>query len=271
MDPDTFAPEGGKTYYFFPELFPAESCKRLRAKQGSFFYSMLYLNNPKDPSNADFNINDLGEWVYDDEGNILLFHHDGSKEVVPVDSCKRVLHWDPAMDAKSKKFGSRNAMTVTYKDTRGRLFLAEAYAEKKEPTLLFSRFIGFHQRHLVHVAAIEDVGFQRTLKFPLFYEMRRLNHVFHVEERAPIGSKETRIRGLLPYVETHNYFVRRGLADFREEMKGFPVFQTNDLLDSGAAALELFGLGAVQNEKQRKRSSVAEARRLDTRSATTGY
>src|SRR5690606_37069288 len=140
MDPDEFAPEYGKTYYFFEELFPAASCKRIRQKQGTFMYSMLYLNNPKNPELAEFNENDLRWFVFDDEGNLVLEHADGTHEVVPFAGLRRVCFWDPAMSEAEQKKNARNAMIVMFKDQKGRLFIPEAYAERKNPTLLFSKF-----------------------------------------------------------------------------------------------------------------------------------
>jgi predicted phage terminase large subunit-like protein len=277
MDPDEFAPEYGKTYYFFEELFPAASCKRIRQKQGTFMYSMLYLNNPKNPELAEFNENDLRWFVFDDEGNLVLEHADGTHEVVPFAGLRRVCFWDPAMSEAEQKKNARNAMIVMFKDQKGRLFIPEAYAERKNPTLLFSKFISFHQRYELHQAAIEDVGFQRTLKFPLFYAMREVNYTFSVTEQAPIASKHARIRTLAPYVEAHMVYLRKGapgIKDLVDELKSFPIAGTVDLLDAAAACLPLFGLVKAEegrNMYRIRRAVGDEERRLATRSGITGY
>jgi len=271
MDPDVHAPDPSKTYYFFPELFPADSCRRIRAKQGTFMYSMLYLNNPRNPDLAEFRESDLRYFAFTDEGNLLLEHEDGSHEEVAFDSCRRVLFWDPAMAESEQKKGARNAMTVVMRDKKGRLFLAEAWAEFKNPTLLFSRFIGYHQRYEIHTAAIEDVGFQRSLKFPLFYEMRQCKHIFSVEEQSPVASKDARIRSLSPFVENHMVYVKRGLRDFVDELKYFPMFPLKDLLDATAACLGVLGLSSAVEQYRVRRPSDSAADRLATRSAVTGY
>jgi phage terminase large subunit-like protein len=273
MDPDTFAPDAGKKYFLFPKLFPEISCRRIRAKQGNFMYSMLYQNNPKDPSLAEFKTEDLRWFWYDDEGNIVAQIEDDIREIIPFDALKRVLHWDPAMSESEQKKNSRNALVAMYKDSKGRLFLAETYAEYKNPTMLFSKFVGMHQRHQIHVANIEDVGFQRTLKYPLFFEMKRLNHVFHVREESPIGSKDARIRSMIPYAESHLLFVCKNPypTTFMEELKGFPIFPKKDVLDAAAACLPLFGMGEVQSEAQIRKAHTRQQLNLATRSALTGY
>ena len=270
MDPEVYAPDPTKTYYFFPELFPAASCKRIRAKQGTFMYSMLYLNNPRNPELAEFREQDLRWFAFTDEGNLLLEHEDGTHEEVMFESCRRVMFWDPAMSEGEQKKGARNAMTVMFRDRKGRLFLVEAWAEFKNPTLLFSRFIGFHQRYEVHTAAIEDVGFQRSLKFPLFHEMRQCKHIFSVEEQSPVSSKDARIRSLAPFVENHMLYVKRGLRDFVDELKNFPIYPLKDLLDASAACLGVLGLqGAAEQYKVRRANGTDT--RLATRSTITGY
>jgi predicted phage terminase large subunit-like protein len=273
MNPDEFAPEDGKKYLLFPKLFPELSCKRIRAKQGNFMYSMLYLNNPKDPSLAEFKEADLRWFWFDDEGNIVAQIDDDIREIIPFDCLKRVLHWDPAMSESEQKKNSRNAMVAAYKDPKGRIFVGEAYAEYKNPTMLFSKFVGMHQRHQIHTANIEDVGFQRTLKYPLFFTMKQLNHVFHVREEGPIGSKDARIRSLLPYAENHLLFLNKHPYPtvLMEEMRGFPVFPKKDVLDALAACLPLFGMADVQNPRETQKAQQRQDLRLATRSSVTGY
>ena len=275
MDPETAAPDPGKTYYFFPELFPEESCRRIRAKQGSFMYSMLYLNNPKDPALAEFMERDFRYFIFDEEGNLVIEEEDGSRSVVPFDSVKRVLFWDPAMSETETKKHARNAMIVLAKDRFSRLFVLDTYADWKNPAFLLSKYVGLHQRYACHKAAIEDVAFQRILKFPLNHVMRELGIHFPVEELKPIGEKEKRIRALLPYVESHLLFINRKCKDFVEELSGFPIFPTKDIIDAAAGCLPLFGLHAVDalpssvNRDQGR--ELDEDSRLTTRNARTGY
>lgn len=272
MDPDIYAPDPDKVYYFFENLFPAESCKRIKAKQGQFMYSMLYLNNPKDQALAEFKDENLRYFTFNDEGDLVLSHPDGSTETVSFNYLRRVMFWDPAMTEKEQKKRARNAMVVMYKDHKGRLFLAEAYATFSNPTTLFTQFINFHQQHNIHKAAIEDVTFQRTLKFPLFHLMKEMNHVFHVEELAPIGSKHARIRSLIPYTENGEFWTRRGLKDFVQEYKNFPVFNTVDILDAAAACIPMLNKAVATPREQRTGlRAVEQAAAQSTRSAVTGY
>jgi len=274
MDPVVHAPDPSKTYYYFPELFPEESCRRVRAKQGSFMYSMLFLNNPRDPALAEFKEKDLRYYSFDDEGNLVL-DLEGETEVVSYDSLRRVLFWDPALSEKEQKKNARNAIVVFARDHRGRFFLLDAFADWKNPAMLFSKYIGMHQRWRCHRAAVEDVAFQRVLKFPLYQVMKELDYHFAIEDAHPIGDKHARIRTLLPLTEQHIFFMNKtgiGHRQFREEMLGFPVFPTVDLLDAAAAARTLLGLPYVsQNTRDSKRAISFEARRFSSRSAITGY
>ena len=100
---------------------------------------------------------------------------------------------------------------------------------------------------------------------------------FSVNDQIPIGDKDQRIRGLLPYVESHTFFIRRGsggVKDFTEEMMGFPVFNTKDLLDAAAAGVEQLAKVAdqeVEPPERRKHANSRETIRLATRNARTGY
>jgi len=277
MDPEKYAPESGKTYYFFPELFPPESCERVRRKQGSFMYSMLYLNNPRDPALAEFREADLRYFSMDKEGNLIIENTDEAKfEIVQFDSLVRVMFWDPALSAKEQKKRSRNAMIVMARDNRDRLFILDAYAVYQNAAFLFSKFIGLHQQWRVGKAAVEDAGFQRILTFPLYQRQKEMNYHFPVEGQPPIGEKDARIRTLIPYTETHSLFIRRGLIDFVEEIRGFPVFPTKDLVDGAAACLALIAkAGAAKQDpnanRQRRHLQAVERDHLATRSKVTGY
>lgn len=270
MDPDVHAPDPDKKYFFFPRLFPEESCQRLLRKQGQFMFSMLYQNNPKDPALAEFRQADLGWFRFNQDGDLVIEHHNGEIETLPFDALKRVLMWDPAAGERDVKRNARNAMIVVGQDARSRLFVIDAFAERRNPAFLYSKFIGMHQRWQCHKAGIEAVNFQRTLKFPLYKEQIRLGYRFPVEDQTPVGDKHARIRTLIPYVESHDLFIRRGLRDFHDEIKGFPTFGTVDLLDAAAACLDLLGTEATTMPERRRAARILSDRRA-TCSPVTGY
>lgn len=274
MDPDVMAPEAGKIYYFFPELFPEESCKRIRAKQGSFMYSMLYLNNPKDPSLAEFKEADIIRFHMTPDGDIRFRNDAGDMETVPYDSLKIVLFWDPAMSERDPKRNSRNAMVVVGQDRVGRLFVLDAYAEWKNSGYLVTKFISLHQRWRCHKAAVEDVLFSRLLKFPIHQKMREMEYLFPIDDQSPIGDKDHRIRQLIPFAEDHMLFVRDRLTDFMDELKGFPLMTLKDLLDGAAACIPLLGkvpFTAKNAKRQSHQANRQETLRLASRNTTTGY
>lgn len=270
MDPDTYAPEPNKTYFFFPELFPEDSCKRVRAKQGSFMYSMLYLNNPKDPSLAEFREDDIQRFVFTAEGDIVYRNESGDREIIPYDTLKRVIFWDPAMSKQDPKKNSRNAMVVMGQDPRKRLFVLDTFARHGNAGHLVRKFIGMHQRWQCHKAAVEDVNFSRLLKFPIYAEMREMDYSFPIVDQTPIGDKDHRIRTLIPFAEMHNLFVRERLIDFMDELKGFPLMTFKDLIDGAAACVPLLGQVKTTGSNA-KRPSRNTTLRDASRSSVTGY
>jgi predicted phage terminase large subunit-like protein len=271
MPPAIFAPDETETYYFFPALFPPDSIRRIQAKQGSFMFSMLYMNDPKDPALAEFHENDLRYFDFDDNGDLVLDEPGGLREHVPYESLRVVMFWDPALSERETKRNCRNAIVVAGKDPKGRLFAIDAYAEYKNAAFLYTKFIGMHQRWRVGKAAIEDAAFQRILKFPLYHTMRELNVHFPVEELRPIGDKDARIRSLIPYSESRMLYVRRGLRNLIDELKSFPVGQTKDIIDAFAACLSMTGLQAVRSKQATRSAARHEASRLQTRNIATGY
>lgn len=275
MDPETHAPERGKKYYFFPKLFPEESCRRVEAKQGTWMYSMLYKNNPRDAKLAEFKEEYLQYFEFTTEGDLKLLHKDGTIEIVEFDSLTRVEHWDPAMSERASVRNSQNAIGVMFGDTKHRLFIADCFAEFMDPLKCMNRFIGFHQRYHLHKAALEDVGFQRTLKAPLNTRMMELGYRFNVELYPPVGNKDARIRGLLPYWEQRKVFIRSGLTQVTTQLLGFPQLPWKDILDTLVACIEVLAARGIHSQgatdRARRIADKSENLRLVTRNATTGY
>lgn len=271
MEVEKFAPDPNKTYYYFPEHYGPDSCRRVEQKQGTFMFSMLYMNDPKDPKNAEFDIDNILWFVFDQEGHIVLDREDGTREIVDFDSLTRVIFWDPANTSSDIKRHARNAMCVMGRDRKKRLFVLDTFQAWKKPELCVTKFIGLHQRWSCHKAAVEDVGFQRLLKFPLYHAMFEVGHRFPVREQAPVGDKDARIRALIPFTETRMLCVRRGLTDLREELKGFPMMNLKDLVDATAACVELLGSPAQTSERDQKQARRRDAAARATRSRVTGY
>lgn len=271
MDPERYAPDPARTYYFFPKIFPADSCARIKAKQGSFMYSMLYLNNPKDPSLAEFREKDLRYYNFDIHGNLILELDNGEKETVVFDHLARVMFWDPALAEADQKKGDFNAIVVCAKDSDGRIFVLETIEERQNPTHLYSRFCSLHRRYSVQKAAIEDAGFQRILKFSLYRVQKEQNYTFPVVEQRPVGDKVSRIRSLIPFVESHELFVRKSMRGLIDQFKNFPQLPHDDVIDAVAACIPLFGLKNIPTIQEQRRVNRTQQRNLATRNARTGY
>ena len=272
MDPETFAPDPEKTYYYFERHYGPESCRRVEQKQGSFMFSMLYMNNPKDPKNAEFDADDILYFSFDTEGHIILDREDGTKEVVDFDTLTRGIFWDPANTAKDVKRHAQNAIVVVARDRKGRIFILDTFAAHKKPELCITKFIGMHQRWRCTKAAIEDNGFMHLLKFPLYHAMHELGYKFAVKEQKPVGDKDARIRTLLTFTETHMFCVQRRLRQLVEQIKGFPMMPLKDIIDAAAAGAELVsGKSAMDERRGGAMSAVSETTRLSSRDTVTGY
>lgn len=273
MDPDTFAPDAEKEYYFFPELFPRASCDRIKKKQGTWMYSMLYKNNPYDDALHEFKEEWLKECWVDPDQNVCYNSEEGYVVRVPIESLYRVLFWDPALSEEKQKKGCNNAMVVAGQDRKRNIFVLDLFVDKKNPTRLFDKFIGLWQRWLIHKAAIENAGFQRILKVPLYSHMLELGVRFPVQDLAPIGQKEVRIRALIPHAESNMLFIRKGLNPLlRQELMHFPNWPTMDCADALASTPQMFGIRSKAVDPQAaQRAARSEVLRIASRNATTGY
>lgn len=111
----------------------------------------------------------------------------------------------------------------------------KAYKLKINPTELIDHLFYLYDTYKPDVLGIEETVFLMVVKPFMEEEMRKRNKFFTITPLKHHGTKkETRIRALIPRIESKSVFFIGDCNDLEQEMRVFPRGQHDDILDSFA-------------------------------------
>jgi predicted phage terminase large subunit-like protein len=219
----------------WPERFPLHVLDIIRQKMGSWKFSCQYLNAPHDPEASSFNPNWLRYYTMSGGSAAGGFSQTVCQSEAMssnVAEMRRFLIVDPAISDNDQ--ACNTAMVVVGHDILGRKWVLETFARRIQPIELIRIAFLMYQRWDCELLGVESVSFQKALKYFMQQEMERLGIYINVVELKPDNrkSKKTRIRGLQPFFENGEIFLKREMEQLIDEYSAFPTGQLVDLLDA---------------------------------------
>lgn len=233
----------------WPERFPPEHLAMLRATLGPYKYSCQYLNDPKDPEAAAFKT----DWIryyeigVDPHGERVLILDSG--EYVPFNELFLYMAVDPAQTPSDRS--DRTGIVVTGLDTKGRIYVLEAIAVRKDPYEALIDVYNVYNKWKPSQLGVEAVAFSRLLINPLQrmgQDRMQWLPVVPIKGANTAGAKEARINQVVgESFAAGRAFVRREMADFIDEYTWFPdKTSKRDLLDAFALSDLMWAYGRKQ-------------------------
>lgn len=238
----------------FPELLDAETLARLREEYGDYMFSCLYMNNPRDIANQDFNVNDLRSWRFTaDEEHVVLYgpksEATGYPEILrewTIDQLDITVSVDLAVAEAINS--DRNAIVTVGASPLGEAIVLDTFARRCTPLEVMEHLFWLKRRYPVRVFGIEGVAYQKAFKYFLKAECERRGEYMNVMELKSLPSKRgtgnnskfTRIRGLQPVVATGRMYVSPTMHMLRNEMADFPLGEHDDVIDALAMQLQMW-------------------------------
>lgn len=218
----------------WPERFSLDVLAKLRIKLGPYKFSCQYQNDPKDPEAAAFASAWLRYYELEPNGDLRI---DGSGEIVKKSELWIYTVVDPAQTPGNRS--DRTGIVTTGIDPKGRIFILDAVAVRKDPFAALDDIYGAYEKWRPAQLGIEAVAFSRLLINPLERMGRDRNKwlpIVPIKGANTPGAKEARINQIIG--ETFaggRAFLRREMADFIDEYSWFPdSTTTRDLLDAYA-------------------------------------
>lgn len=224
----------GKPVYFSEKLMNEK-----RSTMGTFVFSCQILQDPKADETSGFDIADIQSWWPD---------------MIDADQMNRYMIVDPA---SSKKKGSDFTTIMVYGlNVDNNLYLLDGIRDRLNLTERTKWLFRFHRKWRPDGVGYEKYGQQADIEH-IEEVMNKENYRFTI---IPLGgqvAKEDRIRGLIPLIENHRYYVPLKLInkDYEgvsydlskihiQEFNDFPVGMYDDTIDNCARILDP-ALGAV--------------------------
>lgn len=182
---------------------------------GSYVFSYEMMNQPVDETLAEFK----KEWFqYATEDD---YRHLNMLTFIAIDTA-----------VSQKDSADFTGVTIDRVSQEGKRYVT-AYKLKINPTELIDHLFYLWDQYKPEVLGIEETVFLLAVKPFLEDEMRKRNKFMSITPLKHGGiKKETRIRGLIPLMESKSVFFVGNCHDLEEEMRVFPRGQHDDVLDS---------------------------------------
>lgn len=214
-----------QTQVLYPEKFTREKLEEIRKgpKMGPYLFAAQFLNNPVDPSTADFR----HDWI--------KYYEPGPKSPPPSNLYITV---DPAISLSRDADYTAMVVAGMYADRTIRV--VDYVHDRFVPSTLVERLFQLVKKWGVHRVGIETFAFQKTLKYEVQRQMRERGVFFTIDElgRRNGGrgenqeNKEERIRRLQPFFEQGLVEIRKDMTALYNELLHFPRGKHDDIIDA---------------------------------------
>jgi len=182
---------------------------------GSLVFSYEMMNLPVDESLAEFK----KEWFqYATEDD---FRHLNILTFIAIDTA-----------VSQKESADFTGITIDRVSQEGKRYIT-AYKLKINPTELIEHIFYLYDKYKPEILGVEETVFLLAIQPFLEDEMRKRNKFITITPLKHGGiKKETRIRGLIPLMESKSVFFVGDCHELEEEMRVFPRGRFDDTLDS---------------------------------------
>ena len=201
---DTEAKETGKV-----------SIEEKQRQLGSYVFSYEMMNQPVDEAMAEFKKEWFQTATEDD------FRHLNTLTFIAIDTA-----------VSQKDSADFTGITIDRVSSEGKRYVT-AYKLKINPAELIEHLFYLWETYKPEILGIEETVYTLAIEPFLKEEMRKRNKFISVRSLKHGGiKKETRIRGLIPLMESKSVFFVGDCSALIEEMRVFPRGQHDDVLDS---------------------------------------
>lgn len=232
--------EDGKPIW--PERFSLERLAVIRndPKMGEYNFSCLYMNNPRDVAQQNFNVKDIRFWRWTaDEERIALYDANGVvHKIVDLNKLDIVTTVDSRYGEELNS--DRDAVVTTGCTDDGDAIVLDAWASRSNPLEVVAQLVRVIKRFSPRCIGIPKVGYEMSIKWWLNAECERHNIYANVVPVKPGGKGKPHIRGLQPIAATGHLYVLPTMHTLRQELAEYPLGQYDDVADALALQTQLW-------------------------------
>jgi len=209
----------------WPEKYTLGDLSDIKRKMGPYQFSSQYLNNPVPPSDADF--------------KRVWFKYYETADIRGMDMNKYTFV-DPAISIEAQ--ADYSAIVTVGVDQYSNIYILDIERERMKPDELINAIFRTYERWHPQSIGVEQVGFQKTLRYSLKKEEEERKRFLNIVELKPDGrNKDQRIRGLQPQYASGKVLHNRDLMYniyLEDELLRFPRGKHDDMIDALAYSLD---------------------------------
>lgn len=225
----------------FPELLSLETIALKRAIMGSYKFSCLMMNNPRNENLQDLDPAKVRYWRwYQKDSTIELLHHDlqPTGEIVALSDLDITITVDLAPAEKANS--DRNAVVTLGVAPSGSAIVLDLFARRCTPLEVINHIFALHaQFSPISKLGIESVAYQKAFKYFLRDEADRRGVFLPIVELKSTGRKEIRVRGLQPVLGVGRLYVNPKDQLLLDEIADFPLGEHDDCVDALSMHLQI--------------------------------
>lgn len=241
--------------------FTPERLALLRAEMGEYLYSCNMMNSPRNEELQDLNVDDLMWYRWRGERTVELMAEDGqtvidSWDLIDLDITTTV---DLAPSETIK--ADRNAISTVGVSPKRQVIVLDAWAERGDPDKVIEHLFWLKERFAPRAFGIEDVGYQKALKWVVRTKAKEREVYLNVVPVKPGGRGKPHVRGLQPIMAARRMFMDPAMHLLRNEMADFPLGRNDDAVDALALQLQLLRGAMSPQERQRNEERRKDAMR----------
>jgi predicted phage terminase large subunit-like protein len=222
--------EGKKSFVrgkvLWPEKYSLNDLSSIRRKMGPYSFSSQYFNLAVPPSDADFK----REW----------FRHYDYTDIKGVELNKYLLI-DPAISLE--KHADYTAMVMIGIDIYKNIYVLDIVRDRLNVSGIINAIFQQNERWFPQAIGLEEVAFQRALRYSLNQEMQTRKKYLNIIELKPnTRTKDQRIKGLQPLYANGKVLHNRDLVYniyLEDELLRFPRGKHDDIIDCMAYSLDI--------------------------------
>jgi len=205
----------------------------LRERDGHISFDSEMQNEPVNPRDSIFNINEIHYWDdrFSSEEELLESFSEGS--VMFYGAC------DPSMGKENKK-GDFSAIITVAKDTKtGKMYILDADIVRRLPDQTIDAILAHQKLRRYKRFGFEINNFQEFMKMELEKRSEQTGTYLRIEEVKHTSDKLGRIESLQPFVKNGTIQFSKKHHTLLEQMKFFPRGGHDDGLDALQMAVDV--------------------------------
>ena len=223
----------------WPEKYDLNELSKIRRKMGSYTFASQYQNLSIPPSDATFK----REW----------FRYYEQADLRGVD-LNRYLLIDPAISQEA--YADYTAMVTVGVDQHSNIYVLDILRERMDPNKIINNIFFQYERWHPQAVGLEEVAFQRSLRYSLKQEMEKRKRYLNIVELSPhTRTKDQRIKGLQPLYANGKVLHNKDLVYniyLEDELLRFPNGKHDDEIDSLSYCLDLISPPKVRVDTYRR-------------------